>query len=88
MPIRTRQLYESPNGDRWLLAREADSDRVFVRHEANPSSGGHVTDTEVGAFLSRSGHPPEQQALLRLIAGLVEQPSGADARSAASTPRH
>jgi len=88
MPIRTRQLYESPNGDRWLLARDADSDRVFVRHEANPSSGGHVTDTEVGAFLSRGGNPPEQQALLRMIASLVEPPAEADARSPASTPRH
>jgi hypothetical protein len=88
MPVRTRQLYESPNGDRWLLARDADGDRVFVRHEANPSSGGHVTDTEIGAFLGRGGTPPEQQALLRLIASLVEQPAEADARSAASTPRH
>ena len=88
MPVRKRQLYESPNGDRWLLARDADSDRLFVRHEANPSSGGHVTDTGIGAFLGRGGNPPEQQALLRLIGSLVEQPAEADARSAAATPRH
>ena len=88
MPVRTRQLYESANGDRWLLVRDADSDRVFVRHEANPSSGGHVSDAEVGAFLSRGGQAPERQALLRLIASLVEPPAEADARSAVATPRH
>jgi hypothetical protein len=84
MPIQTRQLYRSANGDRWLLAREADSDRVFVRHEANPSSGGHVTDSALGAFLSQGGHGPEQQELLRLIGSLVERPATADAQS---TPR-
>ena len=82
MPIQTRQLYRSANGDRWLLAREADSDRVFVRHEANPSSGGHVTDTGIGAFLSQGGHGPEQQELLRLIGSLVEPLAKADAQPA------
>ena len=80
MPVRTRQLYESANGDRWLLVRDADSDRVFVRHEANPASGGHVSDVEVGAFLSRGGRAPEQQALLRVIASLVEPPAEATPR--------
>jgi hypothetical protein len=31
--IRTREIYRSTNGDRWLLARDPDTDRVFVRHE-------------------------------------------------------
>jgi hypothetical protein len=82
MPVQTRQLYRSANGDRWLLAREADSDRVFVRHEANPSSGGHVTDSALGAFLSQGGHGPEKQELLRLIGSLVEPLAKADAQSA------
>jgi hypothetical protein len=31
----TRELYSSSNGDRWLLCRDRDTDRVFVRHEPN-----------------------------------------------------
>lgn len=84
MPVQTRQLYRSANGDRWLLAREADGDRVFVRHEANPSSGGHVTDSAIGDFLSQGGHGPEKQELLRLIGSLVEPLASADAQSAPS----
>src|SRR6266567_155361 len=38
-------------GDRWLLARDPDSGRVFVRHEPNLPSGGQVADIEIGAFL-------------------------------------
>jgi len=71
MPDESKELYRSPNGDRWLLVREALSDRVLVRHEPNPPSGGKTSVIEVGEFLSR-GHGPEQQALLRLIGGLVE----------------
>ena len=70
MPDESKELYRSPNGDRWLLVREALSDRVLVRHEPNLASGGKASVIEVGEFLSR-GHGPEQQALLRLIGGLV-----------------
>jgi hypothetical protein len=52
MGIQTREIYRSaPNGDRWLLAHDIDSGRVFVRHEPNVSSGGHSADIELGAFL-------------------------------------
>jgi hypothetical protein len=71
MPGEGRELYRSPNGDRWLLIRETLSDRVLVRHEPNRPSGGKASVVEVGDFLSR-GHGPEQQALLRLIGSLVE----------------
>jgi hypothetical protein len=47
----TRQLYRSPNGDTWFLARDPATGMVFVRHQANAPSGGHVTDIELGAFL-------------------------------------
>jgi len=67
---KARKLYESPNGDRWYLVRDA-SGAVFVRHEANVASGGHVAHVEVGMFLS-SGEGPEQQALLHLVGTLVE----------------
>jgi hypothetical protein len=72
MPIETRELYSSPNGDRWLLGCDPTG-RVFVRHEANAASGGQVTDLDIGAFLSRGPRHPEHQALLRLIATLVAE---------------
>jgi hypothetical protein len=31
--VRTREIYRSSNGDRWLLARDPETGRVFVRHE-------------------------------------------------------
>jgi hypothetical protein len=68
----TRTLYLSSNGDRWLLARETDSGRVFVRHQANLPSGGRVTDLDVGAFLAAGPPGPQHQELLRLIGTLVE----------------
>jgi hypothetical protein len=71
-----RVLYRSPNGDRWLLVREADC--VLVRHEPNLPSGGKASEMEVRAFLSR-GHGPEQQALLRLIGSLAEVDAGSSA---------
>jgi hypothetical protein len=78
MPILSRQLYRSSNGDRWLLIRDPATGRVFVRHEANLASGGQVTDTEIGHFLTEGGTGPEKQELLRLIGSLVkdtERPS-------------
>ena len=65
MTVRTRELYLSANGDRWLLARDPDTGRVFVRHEPNLPSGGQVADL-IGA-----GHGPEKQELLRLIGTLI-----------------
>jgi hypothetical protein len=65
--IRTRQIYLSPNGDRWLLARDPDTGRVFVRHAPNLQ----VADIEIGAFLIAPGNGPEKQELLRLIGTLV-----------------
>jgi hypothetical protein len=67
---RARTLYSSPNGDRWYLIRDASGD-IFIRHEANLASGGHVAHVDIATFLS-SGRGPEQQELLRLIGTLVE----------------
>jgi len=58
-------------GDRWLLARDPDTGRVFVRHEPNLPSGGQVADIEIRAFLIASGNGPAKQELLRLIGKLV-----------------
>src|SRR5690348_7695941 len=43
----TRQLYRSPNGDSWFLARDPETGSAFVRHQANAPSGGQVTDIEL-----------------------------------------
>jgi hypothetical protein len=61
------EIYRSSNGDSWTLIRDADSGRLSVRHEANPSSGGRVTDTDVDVFLSIAGSGPEFTALRRLL---------------------
>jgi hypothetical protein len=72
--VRTRELYSSPNGDRWYLCK-GTSGNVFVMHQPNASSGGQVSRIEVGEFLTR-GRGPEQQNLLRLIGGLVDAAPG------------
>jgi hypothetical protein len=64
-------LYSSPNGDEWHLVKDPLTGTVCVRHIPNPASGGVAIWEEVDAFLSRGRHP-QQQALLRLIATLIE----------------
>ena len=56
MAIRIRPIYVSDNGDRWLLAFDPDSGRVFVRHEPNLPLGGQVADIEIGALLIAAGN--------------------------------
>ena len=69
------QLYRSPNGDTWFLARDPATGLGTVRHEANASSGGQVTDLEISAFLSGPAHL-EQEALLRVIGASIIDPHG------------
>ncbi len=73
MPLQEKVLYVSENGDRWSLIRVAGNDRVIVRHQPNPPSGGQTSDMDVGEFLSRGGMGPEKQELLRLIRGLTDE---------------
>ena len=72
MTVEMRELYSSPNGDRWYLACDVDVGEVFVRHEPNLPSGGNAANIELGAFLSQSGQGPECRELLRLIGTLVK----------------
>ena len=72
MSIATRELYSSPNGDRWFLAHDPATGHMFVRHEANAPSGGKSTDIDIGAFLNRGTRNPEHLALLHLIGTPVE----------------
>jgi hypothetical protein len=71
MPIESRDLYHSSNGDRWYLVREPRSTRVFIRHEPNPASGGDTSLIEIAEFLTQN-HGPQHEELLRLIGTLVE----------------
>jgi hypothetical protein len=69
---RMRELYSSPNGDRWHLCKD-ESGRVFVLHQANIPSGGQTSQIELRDFLAR-GYGPEQQALLHIVGTLIEAP--------------
>jgi hypothetical protein len=69
--LETRELYRSPNGDLWQLARDPISGRVFVKHESNIAAGGRITDIEIGAFLIGGRQGPEHTELLRLIGTLI-----------------
>ena len=67
------ELYKSENGDRWLLARDAASGRVFIRHIPNAPSGGKVSEIEIGVFLCEPSYGPQHMELLRLIGTLVKK---------------
>jgi len=72
MQINTREFYCSTNGDKWFLRHDLEGDRVYVKHVANPSSGGHQSDYDIHAFLD-GPKAPERNALLRLIAALADE---------------
>jgi hypothetical protein len=72
------QLYRSQNGDIWFLARDPTTGSAFVRHQANASSGGQVTDVEIDDFLG-GPQSPEREALLRVIGAFIVDPQGAEA---------
>jgi hypothetical protein len=73
-----RELYRSPNGDTWFLAREPTDGRAFIIHQPNAPSGGRLSHIELATFLSSKASGPEHQALLRLIGTLVQVPPNAD----------
>ena len=80
MALEMRELYSSPNRDRWYLARDPASGEVFIQHFPNAASGGRPSHIEIGTFLSRGGRGPEHQELLRLIGTLVEEVPRAETR--------
>lgn len=67
MPLFVRPLYYSPNGDRWLIAREQGDTRVFIRHEPNEASGGRASHIGLGDFLAERPSGPQHEAFLRLV---------------------
>jgi hypothetical protein len=64
-----RDLYDSPNGERWVLCQDG-SGRLVVSHYSNQNSGGRPTETELDVFLSQSRGGPEHQALIAALATL------------------
>lgn len=78
MPASSSQvIYESSNGDSWQLVDDG-SGRHFVRHEANASAGGQVTETGVEQFLRIHATSP-QAADLRRVFGAKAAGGGGDA---------
>jgi hypothetical protein len=53
------------------MPHDANAQRVFIKHEPNVPPGGQLSEIEIGTFLSHRPLNPEHQALLRLIASLV-----------------
>jgi hypothetical protein len=64
-----RELYNSPNGDRWALCRD-HSGKLVVSHQPNPSSGGRASEIGVEAFLSQNRSGPEHRALMEILADI------------------
>lgn len=73
-----RELYRSPNGDSWFLAREPANGQAFVIYQPNAPSGGRLSHVDLPSFLSAETIGPEHKALLRLIGTLVDVPPYAD----------
>jgi hypothetical protein len=65
-----KELYCSPNGERWHLCKDV-SGAVFVVHQPNSPSGRRISRFELGDFLSRE-YGPEQEALVHMIGTLIE----------------
>ena len=47
--IRSKELYSSPNGDRWHLCKDGTG-RLFIAHQANLPSGGHISRYRAGGL--------------------------------------
>jgi hypothetical protein len=66
--IESREFYRGARGDVWLLAREAVTGHVFVRHEAET-----VSHMEIGAFLRPGNQDPAHQALRDVLGAWISQ---------------
>ena len=64
-----KELYVSPNGDRWILG-ENQGGELVVCHDPNKRSGGAPSEIALDVFLSHGGQGPEYQALAEALANL------------------
>lgn len=67
-----RSMYESSNGDKWLLGRVSGEPAVFIRHEPNASSGGRPANFGLLEFLAQQ-QGPQHEALLQLLSRLIDE---------------
>jgi hypothetical protein len=74
-----KDLYYSPNGDRWTLCRDS-AGKLVVCHHPNEASGGQPNEAAVDVFLSFGGHGPEYQALRDALADLGHGPQAHERR--------
>jgi len=72
MTMNFQLIYESSNGDRWLIGRQVEEPRVFVRHEPNRASGGAPANFNLMEFLAQQ-QGPEHEALIHIIADLLAE---------------
>ena len=86
MSVQKRELYSSPNGDKWFLSGDPATGNVFIRHEANIPSGGHVTEMDIATFLSSGQRNPEHQALFHLLGTLLKGESAATPKRSRRAP--
>ncbi|MEO6840682.1 MAG: hypothetical protein ABI192_07940 [Bradyrhizobium sp.] len=80
MPLLTKPLYQRSEGsdeDRWRLAFDTDTHRLFVEHEmtrGDMRGSGYATsidEIDINEFLRESG--PGQHQLARLLEKLFEE---------------
>ena len=67
-----RRIYTSSSGDTWDLVRDDETGRLSVAHKANLASGGAAANFDLDAFLPRTKGSAENDALLKMIASLVD----------------
>jgi len=64
--ITLRELYVSPNGDKWEIT-EDDDKRLFIRHTPNEASGGRQRILTTDSFLTSEHSGPQQEAFKKLV---------------------
>ena len=72
-----KELYASPNGDRWILCRSL-AGQLVVSHRPNLASGGRASEIDVDVFLSQGGQGPEHQALTAALARIANAAHAAE----------
>jgi hypothetical protein len=66
-PDEASLIYQSSNGDSWVLTKDPATNAAAVMHRPNPQSGGQISYIEIEKFLSEGANGPEHQALRHLI---------------------
>lgn len=55
------ELYRSPNGEAWFIAREPASGYAFIIHQPNAPSGGRLSHIELGSSYEMAGDPSSKR---------------------------